>query len=300
MITNYSLKRIKEKDIPTATIDGITYNFLIDDDKREVYLVDDELKQIDTLNIEAHCSQMNSTNDPMVIATLHKGQVCLELSTLRDHFNNLESKFIKVDLFVDKWYTAIINNTGRIIVPFGLDRGMECHLDESNSRILFTSYIPEKHERSKGYGHLSIDYNTGVTRDCIFSIEGEKLFPNDKNEYKNISIVEISKLGICIGIQRIPMHGWVQYGFCIIQNDYTLTPFEEKVDNDFPSIDNSTITCEILRNGLIIATQHIEDSILAQHCVLLDSRGHFITSADRIEYDEINDLLVAPADNRTL
>lgn len=251
-------------EIVSTELDDITYNILIDNQDKSVCIVDEELKEINHIDISAHWPR----HEPYSTT----GEISLVFLPLNDDFNHRESELVTAELslgYNNKWIAVVNKNTEQIIVPF--TRG-NAELDIENNRIIFCK--------------------------AIYSIDGERLFPNDSYPNDDLTIiyprqsVKRSKAGICIASDTLG------HNYFIIKKDCSVSPLDSKIYSYNPTYCRGDMEFEIWENGMIKAVETFKDSwgysIVPEltHKTLLDSEGNFILSSDMIIYDRINNHII--------
>lgn len=295
-------EQIGTGEVVAKTIDGIQYNFLIDNCNREAHIVDADLNRRNKIDFTSHPSYQTMVKGEMSSDDwFDTTSDILKFWCLFDYFSDCETydfdhcQYILVKLYLDKKYMAVIDKAGRIIVPFGLDRGRGCYLDEHNQRILFTS---ESRCANRFYEEEELS-KYGAGADCIYSLDGKKLFPNDNSLYKNLSILEISKSGICLAYGTSSER---ESNFYIITPDYSIKPFDNEV-YEYGYCRDLWMRWEIWDNGLIKLTEYGLRSYLCpsdEKDALVDSQGKLIVKADGIRRDFESGNIIARFSDRNL
>lgn len=251
------LKLIGVGELVSTTIDGITYNILINSQEKTICIVGNDLKEINRINISAHWLRHDQY--------FSTGEISLVFIPLTDYYNHNESEFVKATLSIfEIEYNAIINmNTGQIVVPFMIDDGI---LDTTNNRIIF--------------------YKT------IYSTEGKRLFPNENYPNDDLTIIKKSKTGICIAKNDISHNYFIiQKDYTVRPLDnkiYSFDPNYRRGDIDFEIWGNGMIKAiETFKDSVCYS---IIPELTRQS--LLDSEGNFILSSDTILYDRTNNRII--------
>ena len=258
------LEELGVGEIVSKVMDGTLYMIHIDNYKRCVYIVDERLNHITHLNIS-----IDSLPDETICGFVDGNSSCYYKYVYESCTQLSHSRFKKVGLVCDgiKYSTAILDTTGKIIVPFGWKRG-KCIIDEVNSRILYVSIL------NQGYNNDIVDYI--LTNDCIFSFDGERLFPNKYCQHDKVSIIHNSKLGACIGVDN-------EGSFYIIKKDYVVLPFETQIGKNEESHLKYSYTFEFLTTEFIRATHHTGYDPVS---IILDHNGKKLLYAyGKCEYD---------------
>lgn len=245
-------------EIVSTELDDITYYILIDNQDKSVCIVDEELKEINHIDISAHWPR----HEPYSTT----GEISLIFLPLNDYFNHRESEFVTAKLslgYYNKWIAVVNINTRQVVVPFIFDEPI---LDTCNNRIIYYS--------------------------GIYSTEGERLFPNETFPNDDLTIIERSKVGIYIAIDR-------SQNYFVVQKDFTVTPIDNKVYMFHPCCyPRGEMRFEIWDNGMIKSIERFEDPHLGIRKSLMDSNGNFILSADSISYDSDKQHIVTASGGR--
>ena len=231
------LERLGVGEIVSNVIEGSKYIFYIENSTQTVHPIDEEFNYVSQLKIdvdnlpkETLCGFVDGNNS----------KYC---KYVYETYNKIHhDRFIKIGLVAEniQYSTAIIDVSGKIIVPFGWKRG-DCIIDEVNSRILYVSILDE------GYNNDVVNYI--LTNDCIYSFDGESLFPNKDCQYDKVSIIHNSSAGLCIGAD-------IEGNFYVIKKDYNVLPFETQIGKNEVSNLKFSYTFEFLNNELIKAIHH--------------------------------------------
>lgn len=260
------LERLGVGEIVAEVIDGVKYIFFVENYTRTVHIIDEEFNYITDLKIAIeNLPEMNSCgfvdgNSPYYCEYVYEEDCELH-----------HDRFIKVGLVVEniKYSTAIVDLSGKIIVPFGYKRGM-CTVDEENDCICLMSVL------SRGYKGVSYI----LTNDCIYSFSGEKMFPNETCQYDGINIIHKSDSGAFIGVD-------VEGKYFIIQKDYTVVPVDGAIGGS--KTDRFSYTFKFWSNGLMKARFHAGEYSYDR---VISSQGKLLLSGTEVIYDEKLDKII--------